>query len=75
MTVFGFGSGVSDLARSQRTWDEAADRVVRAGAGGEGEDFAGAVVGMMTARRGYEASLAVVRSKDRMLGTLIDTLA
>jgi len=75
MTVSGYGSVVSDLAVSQRRWDEAAERVVRAGTGDESEDFAGAAVGMMTARRSYEASLAVVRSRDRMLGTLIDTLA
>ena len=49
--------------------------MLRAAAGEEDADFAGAAVGMLTARRGYEASLAVVRSRDRMLGTLIDTLA
>ena len=75
MTVQGFGSTVSDLAGSQRRWDEAAERVVRAATGHEGEGLVAAAAEMMTARRGYEASLAVVRSRDRMLGTLIDMLA
>ncbi len=75
MAVSGLGSIVSDIASSQRRWDEAAERVVRATLDDEGGDLAGAAVGMLTARRGYEASLAVVRSRDRMLGTLIDTLA
>jgi hypothetical protein len=75
MTVSGLGSVVTDLAASQRRWDDAAERVVRAGTGGEDEDFTGAMTGMLTARRGYEASLVVARSRDRMLGTLIDMLA
>jgi hypothetical protein len=74
MTVSGLGSVVTDLAASQRRWDDAAERVVRAGTG-EDEDFTAAVTGMLTARRGYEASLVVARSRDRMLGTLIDMLA
>lgn len=75
MTVSGYGTFVRDLATSQRRWDDAAGRVVRAATGDDQEDLAGATVGMLTARRGYEASLAVVRSQDRMLGTLIDMLA
>lgn len=75
MTITTYGPNGVDLAASQRRWDDAARRVVRATTGDEGEDLAGAAVGMLTARRGYEASLAVVRARDRMLGTLIDTLA
>ncbi len=33
------------------------------------------LVGVMTSRRGFEANLAVVRTADEMLGTLIDVLA
>jgi len=75
MTISGPGSVITDLATSQRRWDEAAERVLRSAADEEGEDFADAAAGLLSARRGYEASLAVVRSRDRMLGTLIDTLA
>jgi hypothetical protein len=75
VTVSGYGSFVGDLAASQKRWDDASSRVVRAATGDDQEDLAGASVGMLTARRGYEASLAVIRSQDRMLGTLIDRLA
>lgn len=75
MTVSRYGSLMTDLAVSQRRWDEAADRVVRSATGDETVDLADAAVGMMAARRGYEATFAVVRAKDRMLGTLIDMLA
>lgn len=75
MTVSRYGPSNVDLARSQQRWDDAARRVVNAATGDAGEDLPDAAVGMLTARRGYEASIAVVRAKDRMLGTLIDTLA
>ncbi len=75
MTIAGPGSVITDLATSQRRWDEAAERVLRSAAGDEHENLVDAAAGMLSARRGYEATLAVVRSRDRMLGTLIDTLA
>ncbi len=33
------------------------------------------MVGVLVSRRGYEANLQVVKTADRMLGTLLDTFA
>jgi hypothetical protein len=60
-----------------------ADRIARLGAletGPEGPeeaagDVVGGMVGLKIASLGYRANLAVVRTADEMLGTLIDTLA
>jgi hypothetical protein len=64
-----------DLARAVRRYNESAGRVVRATTVDEGEDLPHAVVGLLSARRSLEASLAVTGARDRTLGRLIDTLA
>ena len=75
MTVSGANPILNDVLRSQRQWDAAADRVVQASLDADDADLPRAVVGMMAARRGFEATLAVSRRRDEMLGTVIDVLA
>jgi hypothetical protein len=41
----------------------------------DGVDLAAETVGLLQARRGYEANLPVLRTADEMIGTLLDVLA
>jgi hypothetical protein len=51
---------------------QAADRIARNGAG---DDLAGNMVDMLKARQDVRANVAVVRTADEMIGTLLDVLA
>jgi len=53
---------------------ESASQVARS-TSAEPADLAGAAVGMLEARAQVEASAAIVRSADRMLGSLLDVFA
>jgi len=68
------------IQQNQRRFEQAADDIVRSTTSGADEsasagDLAGAAVRLLTARRGLEACLAVARTGDELLGTVIDTLA
>lgn len=66
------------LQQYQRRAETAAGDVVRstlADGGPSADDLLDAEARLMTARRGFEACLAVARASDEMLGTVIDTLA
>lgn len=52
--------------------EEAAGRVARDGADG---DLAGNMVDLMKARHQVRASLAVIRTADETIGTILDVLA
>lgn len=68
---------LSGLQMNQSRFEQHASRIARAGLqdGAEPVDLAGEVVGTNVARRGYEANLAVLRTADEMVGTLLDVLA
>ncbi len=51
---------------------QAANRTARNGAG---DDLAGNIVDMLKARQDVRANVAVVRTADEMIGTLLDVLA
>lgn len=73
-------SALQGLAMNQRSLSGHAHRISRwgtdeAATGSESIDLQEELVGVMTSRRGYEANLAVLRTSDEMLGTLIDTFA
>ena len=51
---------------------QAADRIAR---NGMDDDLAGNMVNMLEARRHVRANVAVVRTADEMIGTLLDVLA
>jgi hypothetical protein len=78
VTLGALNIALSGLQQYQRRAETAAGDVVRstlAEAGSSAEDLLDAEVRLMTARRGFEACLAVARASDEMLGTVIDTLA
>ncbi len=78
MTIGLIQNALQGLLNHQRRAERAADDVVRstlAEPGEGGPEYADAAVRLMTARRGFEASLAVARTADEMLGSVIDTLA
>jgi flagellar basal body rod protein FlgC len=51
---------------------QAADRIARNGAG---DNVAGNMVDMLKARQTVRANVAVVRTADELIGTLLDVLA
>ena len=80
MMINGLNSALQGLQRNQRDFLDHAERISRWGlsgveSGDQGIDLAEEMIGVLAARRGYEANLPVVRTLDEMLGTLIDVLA
>ena len=83
MTIGAMSHALLGIQQNQRRFERAADDVRRATtvdqeavSGSELQpDLTDAALCLLTARRGMEASLAVARSADEMLGTLIDVLA
>ncbi len=76
MTVSGLGAALQGIEHNKRRFEAQAETIARAGTSGEPlDDLPGAFAGLQVARRGMEASFAVVRSADEMLGTLLDVLA
>lgn len=65
------------LQMNQGRMQQHASRISRAGRPGGADpiDPATEVVGSQVAQRGYEANLAVLRTSDEMVGTLLDVLA
>ena len=64
------------IQANQQLFQTSAQGISRALApGSEGHDLVEHEVGLLSARRGMEASLNVVKVADQMLGSLIDTLA
>lgn len=63
------------LQVNRQDFQQHAGQIARWGTGAAGVDPAREMVGLMTAQRGMEAMLPVIRAEDEMLGTLIDTLA
>ena len=49
--------------------------IARTASGEPAADLPGHLVGLLTARRGFEANAALARRTDETLGTLIDLLA
>jgi len=76
MTIGMVQEALHGLQNNQRRAEQAAQDIVRAGTGAEdAPDYPDAAVRLMTARRGFEACLAVARAGDEMIGTVIDQLA
>lgn len=88
MGIDAIATALGGLQRNQDAFARHAQRIALAGAPPAGDgtdasagaaggdvDLAREMVGLTTSRRGYEASLAVVRAADGMLGTLLDALA
>ena len=66
------------VQQNQRRFQRAAHEVTVAASEGpdpDAPDLDDAALRLMTARRGLEACLAVARTGDEMLGTIIDVLA
>ena len=80
MMIHGLNSALQGIQKNLQDFQKHADRISQwgtsdVGADGQGIDLAEEMVGVLTARRGYEANLPVIRAQDEMLGTLIDILA
>lgn len=80
MVSSAINSVLQGLAWNQQRFAEHADRISRWGLPGpsgiqDGIELEKEMVGMMVAKRGYQANLAVVRAADEMLGSIIDILA
>ncbi len=80
MMIHGLNSSLQGLQRNQQDFLKHAERISQwgnsgVGSDGQGIDVAQEMVGMMSASRGFEANLAVVRAEDEMLGTLLDVMA
>lgn len=80
MSISAIQNAVSGLFRNQSDLQYHADRISRWGtsnATGNKERIylEEELVGVMSAQRGYEANLAVLRAEDEMIGSLIDVLA
>jgi len=79
MTLDALQTALGGLQHYQRRAERAADDVVRSSIavpeGASSSDLVDAAARLLTARRGFEACLAVASTADEMLGTLIDTLA
>lgn len=72
-----FASALNGMQVNQRTLGRHAERIAAWGtsAAPGAVSLETELVGVMQARRGFEANLAVVRAADDMLGSLIDVLA
>ena len=68
-------SALSGLQWNQRSFQRHADQISRVGTTPDAELRPENIAGLMTAERGYEANLAVLRRADDMLGSLLDVLA
>ena len=70
---------VSAISQAAQSLDAAFDRVSRAAdriaRNGADDDLAANVVDMLKARQHVRANVAVVRTADEMIGTLLDVLA
>jgi len=87
MTIGVLNQALRGMQQNQRRFERAAGDVVRATTVGQeppaevspdaapAPDLTDAAVRLMTARRGFEACLAVARTGDELLGTVIDVLA
>lgn len=71
-------TALAGMQRNQEAFGRHADRIARWGleTGSCDEiDLTREMVGVIAARRGYEANLPVIRAADEMLGSLLDVLA
>lgn len=80
MVSSAINSALQGLAWHQKSFAEHAERISRWQPSPPSEDpdnisLEREMVGLMEAKRGYQANLAVVRAADEMLGSLIDILA
>lgn len=80
MITSALNSALQGLQSNQKSFLDSTRRLSQFGnqegpEGAAGESPATDVVGLMTAHRGYDANLLVVRTADEMLGSLLDVLA
>jgi flagellar basal body rod protein FlgC len=70
---------VSPISQAAQGLDAGFDRLTQAAGriarNGAGDDLAGNMVDMLKARQEVRANVAVVRTADEMIGTLLDVLA
>jgi hypothetical protein len=64
-----FGAPLDGLRRSQRKLEENAQAIAR------GDLSPDNIVGLIEAEKSFKANAVVVRTADRMVGTILDTLA
>ena len=80
MITSALNSALQGLAYHQKAFADHAQRIAswqpaEPPADPDRVDLPREMVGLLMAKRGYQANLAVVKAADEMLGTLIDILA
>ena len=77
MIVSALASALNGMQTNQRSLARHADRIAGWGTSADPGEISleTELVGVLQARRGFEANLAVARAADDMLGSLIDVLA
>lgn len=80
--ISALSSASQGMESNQQAFTRHADRISRWGspqagvvASTDSVDLPLEMVGLLQARRGFEANLSVVRAADEMLGSLLDILA
>jgi hypothetical protein len=69
------GTALGGIQRSTSQFAKSAENVVNATRPGSTEDPAKAIVDSKTASYAFKANVAVLKTADKMLGALLDTLA
>ena len=80
--ISALSSAVQGMQRNQQALARHADRISRWGTSQQRDiadivpvDLTMEMVGVLQAKRGFEANLPVIRAADEMLGSLLDILA
>lgn len=69
------GTALGGIQNSASQFAKAAGNVVNAAKPGSTEDMAKAIVDSKTTNYAFKANVAVLKTADKMLGNLLDTLA
>jgi hypothetical protein len=69
------GTALGGIQKSASQFAKSAENVVNATKPGSTEDLAKAIVDGKTTNYAFKANVAVLKTADKMLGTLLDTLA
>lgn len=69
------GTALGGIQKSASLFAKSAENVVNATQPGSTEDLAKAIVDSKTTSYAFKANVAVLKTADKMLGTLLDTLA
>lgn len=75
--IAAMNTALTGIQNNLRQFEQHASRISRAGIPSTSDpvDLPSEIVGTKAAQHGYEANLAVLRTSDKMIGSLLDVLA